>query len=201
MPEGDRPATRIALLELDEERRTAREGHALLDEKRMLLAARILQRLGALRRASADWREAESAARDALRESLRRHGLQSLEIWPERHAVLDLHREAERVLGIELPAVRPELSIAPPAREPVDPSPEAANCADRHSELLVRAATRAAAECALQRLADEYVRTERRTSAIEQVLLPELQHEHAAIADALEALEQEETARVHRARG
>jgi vacuolar-type H+-ATPase subunit D/Vma8 len=47
MPEGvgEVLATRVAFLELQEERRLVQEGYELLDEKRMLLAGEILRQL------------------------------------------------------------------------------------------------------------------------------------------------------------
>ena len=50
MPEREVAPTRIALLELQDERRLVREGYELLDERRMLLAARILRGLEELER-------------------------------------------------------------------------------------------------------------------------------------------------------
>ena len=64
MPERNLTATRITFLELGDEQRMVREGHALLDEKRMLIAAEILaglRRYAALRR---EWLDLNGRGRD-----------------------------------------------------------------------------------------------------------------------------------------
>ena len=53
-------ATRISFLELSDERRMVREGHALLDEKRMLLAAEILAGLRRYRELRAGWLDGDA---------------------------------------------------------------------------------------------------------------------------------------------
>lgn len=204
MPDRELATTRIALLELAEERRTAREGYALLDEKRMLLAARalaIVERLGASRREyDADWRDAI----EALRAALERHGLQSLEAWPVDAEAIDVEVLERRVLGVSLPEAAMRVASTAAARPgpgPCDPSPEIRDCAARFRSVLARAPLLASLETALWRLADEYRRTERRTAAIEHVLLPELDRSIAQIEQALEAVDQEEALRVHGAGG
>jgi H(+)-transporting ATP synthase subunit D len=206
MPDRELATTRIALLDLEEERRTAREGYALLDEKRMLLAARALaaiERATSLRRDfEADWR----VAVDALRDAYDRHGAHALEAWPVAPTRVDVPYRDRHVLGIRLPefattdaATRDDVAgDGTRRREPVDPSPEARTCAARFAALLERAAPLAVLETALWRLADEYRRTERRTAAIEHVLLPELEQAIAQVEQALEAVDQEEAIRVRR---
>jgi V/A-type H+/Na+-transporting ATPase subunit D len=220
MSDRELATTRIALLELGEERRTAQEGYALLDEKRMLLAARALALAASLAERRREWDEAWAAAVDALRDTLDRHGVQALETWPCTAASLHLELREARVLGLRLPEAvarmqdeRPELPA--PTRDPrdivalgspstiaapSDPSPEAAECGLAWRALLERGAALAALETSLWRLVDEYRRTERRTAAIEHVLMPELDAAISTIAQALEAIDQEEAIRVRRAR-
>ncbi len=208
MADRELATTRIALLELGEERRTAREGYALLDEKRMLLAARALalaETLGVRRR---EWDVAYDAAVDALRAALDRHGVHALETWPAAERPLEFEVREPRMLGVPLPQIiamervmpveRDANGSAPPFR-PADPSPEVAACAQAWRALVERAAALAALETSLWRLADEYRRTERRTAAIEHVLLPELEHAIGAIEQALESGDQEEAVRVRNA--
>jgi V/A-type H+-transporting ATPase subunit D len=203
MPDRDVAATRIALLELRDERRTAAEGHALLDEKRMLLAARALalgRRLEELRGA---WRADWAAAVRALAAAFDRHGRHALETWPSRPLDFALVLEERSMLGVRLADARPQVPAPPSDRPlpPADPSPEAEACAVAWRTMLAHAATLAAVEASLWRLADEYRRTERRTAAIEHLLLPELDAAVAAIEQALEGVEQEEVLRVRRVRG
>lgn len=202
MPDRELATTRIALLELGEERRTAREGYALLDEKRMLLAARALALLGTLEVRRREWQAAWTAALAALRAALDRHGLHGLEVLPAESTTLRIELHEPRILGLRLPEVAVEVTGGPnpgpatPAAPAADPSPEALACAEAWRALLVLATRQAAVETALWRLGDEYRRTERRAAAIEQVLLPELAVSIATIEAALESGDQEETVRV-----
>jgi V/A-type H+-transporting ATPase subunit D len=202
MPDRELATTRIALLELGEERRTAREGHALLDEKRMLLAARALSLADTLAARRRDWRTAWVAGVEALRAALDRHGVNALEAWPVDERSLAVEVREQRMLGVALPQVVESARSSEddtPAFQVTDPSPEAVACADAWRDLVRRAASLAALETALWRLADEYRRTERRTAAIEHVLLPELEHAIGTIEQALESGDQEETVRVRSA--
>src|SRR5512139_3857790 len=119
MPDRELATTRIALLELGEERRTAQEGYALLDEKRMLLAARALALAATLADRRRDWDDAWAQAVEALRATLDRHGVHTLETWPFTPAVLHVELREPRVLGLKLPEAtaqveveRPELAMA-----------------------------------------------------------------------------------------
>ena len=200
MPSRDVAPTRIALLELGEERATAREGYALLDEKRMMLAARILSLLARHRRECERWRTELAAAEAALGAAFDRHGVHDLELRPRGEPGQAFTLREQRALGIALPTV--ELAATPPGRRPdvVDDSPQAERAAEQFGTLLARASGLAALECSLWRLADEYRRTERRAGAIEHLLLPELERDIAEVEGALEAIDQEETQRVRRAR-
>ena len=224
MPDRELATTRIALLELGEERRTAREGYALLDEKRMLLATRALSLADTLAARRRAWHAAWASAVQALGDALDRHGVQALEAWPAGERQVEFELTERRMLGVPLPAVVPapeprrDRVVAQPGAEaarddgaasrdsgtsppfqPSDPSPEVAACAGAWRGLLTRAAELAALETALWRLADEYRRTERRTAAIEHVLLPELEHAIVTIEQALESGDQEEAIRVRHA--
>jgi V/A-type H+-transporting ATPase subunit D len=205
MPAREVAPTRIALLELGEEQATAREGYALLDEKRMMLAARILALLARHAEACSRWRAALAAAEQALVAAFDRHGVRDLELLPRGDpgpAGAPTRRE-ERLLGVRVPVIE---AMADPVADrvatdpPSAPSPQVARVATTFATLLARAPALAALECALWRLADEYRRTERRAGAIEHLLLPELGRDIAEIEGALEAIDQEEAQRVRRAR-
>jgi V/A-type H+-transporting ATPase subunit D len=203
MPDRELVTTRIALLDLAEERRTAREGYALLDEKRMLLAARALSIIEQLTRLRSDYDDDWREALDALRAALERHGVLALETWPVDSEELELGLQERRVLGVALPELAIRTDDAPPTHDygPIEPSPEIRSCAERFRALLARTARLATLETTLWRLNDEYRRTERRAAAIEHVLLPELEHSIARVEQALEAVDQEEALRVRSAGG
>ena len=75
-------------------------------------------------------------------------------------------------------------------------SPEARICARDYRALLEPLVMTAVCSLNLRRLMREYVRTERRARAIENVLLPEMERNLKFIGEQLEILDQEEIARV-----
>jgi V/A-type H+-transporting ATPase subunit D len=200
MPERNLTATRITFLELGDEQRMVREGHALLDEKRMLIAAEILaglRRYAALRR---EWLDLLRQARKALAACVRRHGLDGITTHPGRLELGTVSVEPRRLLGLHL--AEASMELAGPALEfpPAETSPEAAACAHRFAELAAAAAGMAALAASLRVMARDYVRTERRARALENVILPEIESDIRYVESQLESIDQEESIRVREAR-
>ena len=165
-------ATRIAQLELKDEQRLVKEGYELLDEKRIRLVAEIRAQLGRLRRWQAEARKAQEAARGALMAALNRHGIDELSVYPALSADEgDLEFARARLFGLELLDSRWHAGAARLTERPVNPSPEARVCARGHRALLEPLMMTAVCSLNLRRLMREYVRTERRARAIENVLL------------------------------
>jgi V/A-type H+/Na+-transporting ATPase subunit D len=206
MPEPRRElaTTRVALLELKDEQQLVQEGYRLLDEKRILLAGEIRRQLEQLRHLRRELRAAEEAARAAVEAALRRHGLDTLAV----HAPASLEQEVlvtahSRLLGLGLLEARLRPPVMPvPHGLPADAaSAEVRECARAHRELLARAVALAACCLTLRRLVREYVRTERRTRAIENILLPEIDAAVRLLEELLDGLDQEEFARLRHRRG
>ena len=199
MPEFDRrtPITRIAQLELEDERRLVKEGYELLDEKRIRLVAEIraqLARFKALRTAALEIR---NAARGAVRAALDRHGLDDLSVYPPLSATeAPLTFTRSRLFGLELLEARFEDAAAAERVAPVDPSAEARATARIHREALATLVPLAACSVNLRRLLREYQRTNRRARAIENILLPEIETALRFLEDQLESIDQEEIARL-----
>jgi len=201
VPEGEVLATRVAFLELKDERRLIQEGYELLDEKRVLLATEImrqLRQLGALREELA---HLEPAALEALEGAVAMHGFDRLTVEPKADlgaALLGVHERP--FLGLRLVEAALEERAAP-APGPLDrPStPEARGCALAFRRLLDRHVELAACSVSLRRLIREYVRTERRARALENVVLPEIDESLHFIEEQLDALDQEEAVRVRNA--
>ena len=206
MPEPRRElaTTRVALLELKDEQQLVQEGYRLLDEKRILLAGEIRRQLAQLREHHREFAAAERAARAALEAALERHGLDGLAV----HAPASFVPEAlvvarSRLLGLALLEARLRPPVAPlPCGLAADAASAAAReCARAFRELLARAVALAACELSLRRLTLEYVRTERRTRAIENILLPEIDAAVRLVEELLDGLDQEEFARLRAVRG
>jgi len=194
-------ATRIAQLELRDERRLVKEGYELLDEKRIRLVAEIRAQLARLRRWQAQLHAPEEAAPGALLAALNRHGLEELSVYPPLAAdegKLDYARA--RLFGLELLEAQWHAGTARLSAPPVNPSPEARACARQYRALLEPLVRAAVCSLNLRRLLREYLATERRARAIENVLLPEIESSLKFIDEQLEILDQEEIARVRQRR-
>jgi V/A-type H+-transporting ATPase subunit D len=205
LPEVSREitASRIAVLELKDEQRLVQEGYALLDEKRILLAAEIQRQLSRLVALLRDCAVLEDDALARTVSAVGRHGLDELAVYPSLSLAedrLSVHRS--RLLGLELLAVHREVSTHSTMTqgEPANPTPEARACARAHQELLTRAAELAACGVNLRRLVQDYIRTERRAKAIENVLMPDIVSTLKLIEEQLESIDQEEIARLRQRR-
>ena len=203
MPDQQRQpvATRIAQLELKDEQRLVKEGYELLDEKRIRLVAEIRAQLGRLRRWRAEVRKAQEVAQGALIAALNRHGIDELSAYP---TLSDDEGELKfariRLFGLEILEAQWHAAAARLTEQPVNPSPEARDCARDYRTLLEPLVMTAVCSLNLRRLMREYVRTERRARAIENVLLPEIAWSLKYIDEQLEILDQEEIARVRQRR-
>ena len=199
MPElaRTRTASRSAFLELRDEQRLVNDGYEFLDEKRILLAAELLRQRDAWREANAVFEQRWREATKALPEAVADQGLEGLLVHP-RYTL-----DAARLEVSERPYVGQVMLEASMAtgdtglvREPVRPSPEVRRCADAFRALLEAAAPLAAITANLERLMREYRRTERRVRALENVVLPEIRQDLAAMEEHLDLNEQEEVIRV-----
>lgn len=194
-------ATRIAQLELKDEQRLVKEGYELLDEKRIRLVAEIRVQLGRLRRWQTALSKAREAAQAGLRAALSRHGIDELSLYPALFGDEgELKFARTRLFGLEVLEAQWHAGAARLTEPPVNPSPEARDCALDYRALLEPLVMIAVCSLNLRRLLREYVRTERRARAIENVLLPEIEWSLKYIGEQLELLDQEEVARVRQRR-
>ena len=195
----DRTVSRAALLELRRDREVFEQGHRFLDEKRMLLAQEILRRLAAHETLQAQFETLEQEAVAALKAAIDRHGVDGLALYPPIPLQAGLaNADASSFLGVPLMTgnllpIEPE--GAPRAAAPF-PSAEAEACAQAYRALLRHAGALAASVTNLQRLAADYTRTERRTLALEDILLPEMRSAERDIDSRLEEAERDEVMRV-----
>jgi V/A-type H+/Na+-transporting ATPase subunit D len=184
--------TRSAVLELRDERRAMSDGCTFLDEKCLLLAGEILRELerhDALQRA---FLAAHQAAVAALRAAVARHGLHGLQAYPAADLTASrVERVTRTLMGVRLQDAA-WLADSVPAAPAFDASPEGEACRRAYTTVLEAATPLAAATGNLQRLLSEYRRSVRRVRALQDVLLPELDHDVADIEGRLEELEQED---------
>ena len=197
--EGDVIATRVAWLELSDERRQVREGYELLDEKRMLLAGEIMRGLAAYAELAARRGRQQAEAQAATAGALAACGCDGLAVEPPvdlRPARLRI--DTARFLGIPVATAALEGGSAP-AHASLVRLPEVRDCAAAWLGLARTTAETAALAGSLRRLAAEYVRTERRARALENVVLPEIDATLQRISEQLDAIDQEEAVRVRNA--
>jgi V/A-type H+-transporting ATPase subunit D len=201
MPEiGEVAATRVALLELRDERRLVQEGYDLLDEKRVLLATETLRELRQHTESQATIDAQWTGAREALGRAIEVHGFEDLTVEPPCSLETALfHGNQRSFLGIPLVEAYVDEIPCVFLADPVRGTPELKRCAEAFRRLALNLVTQAARAANLRRLIEEYRRTERRARALENVLLPEIDGSLRFIEEQLDAVDQEEAVRVRNA--
>jgi V/A-type H+-transporting ATPase subunit D len=211
---GEVLATRVAFLELKDERRLVQEGYELLDEKRVLLATEIMRLLRHHAELQDANRQLLAAALAALESAVGVHGFDDFTVLPKLDlgdALLGVRMQS--FLGLELveASLEPAGAASPdaPMQTTMLPSvpsgllprttPEARACALAFRRLLERQVELAGCVVSLRRLVAEYVRTERRARALENVMIPEIDQSLRFIEEQLDAVDQEEAVRVRNA--
>ena len=186
------------LLERWAERDLVREGKSVLEERRDLLAHQVLTQIDTVDDIS-DRRDRDLAqARRQFRLAATRHGVRGLRAFARDATTLPAPGwQTTNRLGV---------TWLKPTQEPLTaPAPELG--ADWEISLELEAATTslqhlvqslvalAVAESNLARLVAAFRRTQRRVSALEHVVLPDLEAAIHRIEDALEELERDDLAR------
>lgn len=174
------------------------EGYVFLDEKTMLLAGEIVRQLRAYEARASRFAETQRAAVKALAAAITQHGLEGLQVYPQ--GIVDkaeLRIIDSTLMGVRLLSAGITGELLPPVA-PTDASPEAEACRKAYVALLEQAAVLAALSGNLERLFLEYKRAARRARALQDVLLPELDHSIAELETRLEELEQEEAIWIRR---
>jgi V/A-type H+/Na+-transporting ATPase subunit D len=196
---GEVIATRVAFLELKDERRLVQEGYELLDEKRVLLATEMLRQLRHYLALQDDLSQHEQQARTALDAATDAYGFDDLTVEPKLSLDESLVRSDVRAfLGIHLvEAALDEVGGVQPSS--LQPLPEARGCARAFRRLIAGHVAMSACAGNLRRLAREYTRTERRARALENVVLPEIDVSLRFVEEQLDAVDQEEAVRVRNA--
>lgn len=201
MPDGGEIlATRVAFLELKDERRLIQEGYELLDEKRVLLAAEIMRQLRHYGALQAEFARLQPAALEALEGAVAMHGFDKLTVEPKLglgDALVNVGEQS--FLGLRLVEAAFQDQAPPPGPAARPATPEARACALAYRFMIARHVELAACIASLRRLVREYVRTERRARALENVVLPEIDESLRFIEEQLDALDQEEAVRVRNA--
>ncbi len=193
--------TRGAALALAEEKRFIETGYVFLDEKRMLLAATLLEELGHWRAARRTRDAALAGAIGALKAAIARHGFEALQLYPAGEGQAGgLDFATRNFLGLRLIVPSPVTWRAPDPGDTLDASDAAEACRAAFAKLVPLALAVAVHSANIRRLIAEYRATERRARALENVILPETKARLAGITEYLDESDQEEAIRIRNAR-
>ena len=190
--------TQAAVLELKNEQVVVKEAYVFLDEKRLLLASELLRQLKIYLRLKDELDALQTRAADAMQSAVMHHGLNGLQVYPAKSLV-----DAEFKLGMSnfmgVTLVETELiidEVADTDTAAANPSVSAENCARLFRDIVVRSAELAGISGNLHRLLAEYRITERRSRALENIILPEIDQALMDMSSHLEELELEDASRV-----
>ncbi len=197
--ESEQAPTRAAVLELKAEHVVVGEAYDFLDEKRLLLAAELLQQLTRYQQLLAELEAISAQAHQSLVAAIKRHGLQGLSVYPAATDVFKMEVERGNLMGVTL--LDTQISMSEPETGAGahtlanNPSVEARQCQAVFRELLATSALLAGISGNLYRLFTEYRRTERRARALENVILPDIEKALARMNAYLEETDLEDAIR------
>ena len=190
--------TQAAVLELRSEQEVVREAYVFLDEKRLLLASELLRQLRLYRRLSSELDALHESARDAMQAALMHHGLNGLQVYPAKSFEdAEFKQDRRNFMGVEL--IETELIMENAADRvtlPPNPSAKAENCSRLFCDITMKSAVLAGISGNLYRLLAEYRITERRSRALENIILPEIDLSLREMSTHLEELDLEDAIRV-----
>lgn len=175
------------------------EAYEFLDEKRLLLAAELLQELRRYEGLLAELEEGTRQANKLLAAAVRRHGLQGLAVYPV--AALDgarVETSRRNLMGVVLQETGLRIPGTGGREAASNPSPEAERCAETFRVVVERSAVLAGISGNLYRLYAEYQLTERRARALENIILPEIEQALRGMNARLEEQDLEDRIRARR---
>ena len=190
--------TQAAVLELRSEQEVVREAYVFLDEKRLLLASELLRQLRLYQQLSRELDALHDSARDAMQSALMHHGLNGLQVYPVKSFEdAEFKQSTRNFMGVDL--VESELIMENTADRtalPANPSATAENCSRLFCDITKKSAVLAGVSGNLYRLLAEYRITERRSRALENIILPEIDLALREMSTHLEELDLEDAIRV-----
>lgn len=190
--------TQAAVLELKNEQEVVREAYVFLDEKRLLLASELLRQLHLYQDLQRQLDALHTDALEAMRAAVMHLGLNGLQVYPARSLDgAEFKQETRNFMGVML--VDTELvteALTETGEVPANASGRADRCAQLFRDIAVKSAVIAGVSGNLYRLLAEYRVTERRSRALENIILPEIDQALRDMSSHLEELELEDAIRV-----
>jgi V/A-type H+-transporting ATPase subunit D len=187
--------SRSAFLGLRDEEQLVQTGYQFLDEKRVQIAAEILQQREQYRAAREAFAARCEQAAETLLEAAAALGVDALQVLPALKFDAGLSVDSRPFVGLSL--ISAELGMSDLADIDTELQGAAGDCIDAFRAVLAAGVPLAALVANLERLMHEYQRTERRVRALENVILPEIRSDLAMMEEHLDLNDQEEVIRVH----
>jgi len=191
--------TRAAVLEMKNEQMVVNEAYIFLDEKRLLLASELLRQLRLYQQLNKNLDTSHAQAKEAMQSAVMFHGLDGLQVYPTSSFEAAAFKQSRRnFMGVTL--VETELStedIEAIGTIASNPSGIVEYCRKLFHEIVMQSAVLAGLSGNLYRLLREYRLTERRSRALENVILPEIEQNLREMLLHLEELDLEDAIRVH----
>ena len=191
--------TNAAVLELKDEQVVVKEAYIFLDEKRLLLASELLRQLRLYQQLNRELDALHAKVKDALQAAVMHHGLNGLQVYPAASMEgAELKQTTRNFMGVTLiESILHTEDITDIKTTPSNPSAKAHHCIALFHEVVVKSACLAGISGNLYRLLAEYRITERRSRALENVILPEIEQALREMSTHLEELDFEDAVRVH----
>lgn len=190
--------THAAVLELRNEQVVVKEAYVFLDEKRLLLASELLRQLRLYQQLASQLGVLQAKVKDAMQAAVMHHGLDGLQVYPAKSLDDAEFKQSRRnfmgVTLLETELVTENVSGMNAAAS--NPSARAELCTRLFRDIVVQSAQLAAVTGNLYRLLSEYRVTERRSRALENIILPEIDQALHEMTSHLEELELEDAIRV-----
>ena len=190
--------TRAAVLELMSEQVVVNEAYVFLDEKRLLLASELLRQLRRYQGLVKELEALHTSAAEAMEAAIRHHGLNGVQVYPAASLnAAGFRLDRSNFMGVtlvdtELQDDDVDTTHAPPA----NPSAAAEQCHRLYRDIVRKSAVLGGVSGNLYRLLAEYRVTERRSRALENVILPEIDQALRDMSAHLEELDLEDAVRV-----
>ena len=196
MPEGS--ASKTELLERRAESELVREGKAVLEERRDLLAHFMLDQIRLTEQLEQERDRLLEAARQQLQRAAVRHGLAGIGLFAVDEANLPPPQwQLENRLGTDW-LVGAAAVPAQPARElgdGIEISLELDQAVSAWQQLLHHLLVLAEAQNNLLRLTDAFRRTQRRVNALDHIVLPEITEAIRVMEETMDEMERDDLVR------
>ena len=190
--------TRAAVLEMTNEQVVVREAYDFLDEKRLLLASELLRQLRIYQQLNEQLDNLHANAKDAMVAAVSFHGLNGFQVYPAASIdSAEFIQNRRNFMGATLvdSELYTEADITKHALA-VYPSAVAEHTHQLYCDILQKSAVLAGVSGNLYRLFNEYRITERRSRALENVILPEIEQTLHDMTSHLEELDLEDAIRM-----